>query len=37
MCIQRENHKLSQWRIFIDWIKTLPMSELITGKDGTKI
>jgi hypothetical protein len=35
--LQRRDHKLPQWKVFIDWIKTLPMSELITGKDGTKI
>lgn len=34
---QRKNHKLSEWKEFCNWIKTLPMSELITGKDGTKI
>lgn len=29
----RKNHKLDEWSIgFIDWIKTLPYSELITGK-----
>lgn len=27
----RENHKLSEWRTFCNWIKTLPYSELITG------
>ena len=28
----RRNHKLDEWSIgFIDWIKTLPYSELITG------
>jgi hypothetical protein len=30
---QRLNHKLPQWKIFIDWIETLPMSTLITGKN----
>ena len=25
-----------EWKVFIDWIKTLPMNELITGKDDTK-
>lgn len=29
----RKNHKLDEWRIFCDWIKTLPYSELITGED----
>lgn len=28
---QRKNHKLSEWREFCEWIKTLPMAELITG------
>ena len=29
----RSNHKLDEWSIgFIDWIKTLPYSELITGE-----
>lgn len=27
----RKNHKLDEWRVFCDWIKTLPYSELITG------
>lgn len=30
---QRKNHKLSEWRTLCDWIKTLPMSELITGEE----
>ena len=30
----RENHKLDEWSIgFINWIKSLPYSELITGED----
>lgn len=29
----RKNHKLDEWRTFCDWIKTLPYSELITGKE----
>lgn len=29
----RKNHKLDEWRVFCDWIKTLPLSELIT--EGT--
>lgn len=29
----RSNHKLDEWREFCDWIKTLPYSELITGKE----
>lgn len=28
----RKDHKLDEWRDFCDWIKTLPYSELITGK-----
>ena len=32
---QRKNHKLSEWGEFCDWIKTLPMSELITGNYDT--
>ena len=27
----RRNHKLDEWRIFCNWIETLPYSELITG------
>ena len=29
----RKNHKLDEWHTLCDWIKTLPHSELITGKD----
>lgn len=29
----RRNHKLDEWHMFCDWIKTLPYSELITGVD----
>ena len=29
----RRNHKLNEWRELCDWIKTLPYSELITGKE----
>ena len=29
----RKNHKLDEWHVFCDWIKTLPYSELITGVD----
>lgn len=28
----RKDHKLDEWHIFCDWIKSLPYSELITGK-----
>lgn len=27
----RKNHKLDEWHVFCDWIKSLPYSELITG------
>lgn len=30
---QRKNHKLPEWKAFCNWIETLPMSELITGKE----
>ena len=30
---QRKNHRSQQWRIFCDWIKTLPYAkELITNE-----
>lgn len=29
----RKSHKLDEWHDFCDWIKTLPYSELITGKE----
>ena len=29
----RKNHKLYEWRIFCNWIETLPYSELITGEN----
>lgn len=28
---QRKNHRLPEWRMFCEWIETLPKSELITG------
>lgn len=28
---QRKTHRLPEWKAFCEWIKTLPMSELITG------
>ena len=28
---QRKGHKLGEWRVFLDWIESLPYSELITG------
>lgn len=33
---QRKNHKLDEWREVCRWIKTLPYSELITGKEDSK-
>lgn len=30
----RKNHKLDEWRVFCDWIKSLPYSELITGEEN---
>lgn len=30
---QRQNHKLDEWIKFCNWIKTLPHSELIIGKE----
>ena len=29
----RNNHKLDEWRVFCKWIKELPYSELIIGKE----
>ena len=29
----RKNHKLDEWHTLCDWIKSLPYSQLITGKD----
>lgn len=33
----KHGHKLNEWKIFGEFVQSLPMSELITGKDGTKI
>lgn len=30
---QRKEHKLDEWRTFCEWIKGLPMIEIITGKE----
>lgn len=30
----RKDHKLDEWHTFCDWIKSLPHSELITGKEN---
>lgn len=29
----RKNHKLDEWHTFCDWIRGLPLSELITGEE----
>lgn len=29
---QRKNHRLDEWHVFCEWVESLPMSELITGK-----
>lgn len=31
---QRKHHKLEEWHIFCNWVKSLPYSELITGDYG---
>jgi hypothetical protein len=31
---QRKNHELEEWRVFCQWIETLPYAEFITGKDA---
>lgn len=31
---QRKNHRLPEWREFCRWIESLPLSCMITGKDG---
>lgn len=28
---QRKNHRLPEWQVFCDWIRTLPHNEFITG------
>ena len=33
----RRNHKLDEWCIFCDWIKTLPYTKLITGENERDI
>lgn len=30
----RRNHKLDEWHTLCDWIETLPLSAIITGKEG---
>ena len=30
---QRKEHKLDEWQTFCEWIKGLPMSEIITGEE----
>lgn len=34
MYYDRKHHKLTEWHQFIEWIETLPYSELITGEKG---
>lgn len=34
---QRKNHKLEEWHIFCDWIKSLPHSYWITGEKGDEL
>lgn len=34
MYFSRRNHKLDEWHTFCDWIKTLPLSELITQEES---
>lgn len=31
---QRKNHRLPEWQLFCEWIKTLPESYLITGEEN---
>lgn len=31
---QRKNHRLPEWRLFCEWMKTLPHSEWITGENA---
>lgn len=30
--LQRKDHRLPEWRVFCQWVKTLPYSEFITGE-----
>ena len=32
----RKDHKLDEWHVLCDWIRSLPYAELITGEDGVK-
>lgn len=34
---QRQGHKLDEWRMFCEWIKTLPYSELITLEGNNEV
>ena len=36
MYYQRKTHRLSEWREFCNFIKTLPFAELITGESASK-
>jgi hypothetical protein len=29
----RKDHKLDEWKMFCEWIESLPYSEIITGKE----
>lgn len=31
---QRKNHRLPEWRVFCEWMKQLPHSELVVGEGG---
>ena len=37
MYASRKNHKLDEWRVFCDWIKSLPHSDLITGENTENV
>lgn len=36
MYVERKNHKLDEWHVFCDWIKSLPYPELIIGEDDNE-
>ena len=31
---ERRNHRLDEWKVFCDWIRTLPYSEIIIGREN---
>lgn len=33
MYSQRKNHRLPEWHVFCDWVRSLPYSELIIGEE----